>query len=548
MPQTRDPTSPAGHTRGARQQSGKVRETPEERVIRKAAEKELKTRKRVLQAKRHEQAGGENKKRKTQQSGGTGDGNSAKKSKQQANANQQKRVAAPKKPIGYSEEDNKVDNSDDHGKDDNDDDDHDNDDNDDDNDDDDDDDDGNMWLNKLDEHTASSSDFSESCSDSEDSFRIRVQKKRREHKEKQARLKSRNKNASQAVDGTVGNNAHQQMRTHQGATTVVRDERRQEEPGKPWSTPTEMKNVRQRIVFYVKNNMFRRIKFLTSTAAFESAFQGVLNEEKPKDPYIFQLTYKKCFEKALNQKRSTCEQAARKIVMRAISTFKSSGEDFFTFDELCSLRRAKTDREKRAFLWFFDTFVECVCGSNAWNYAKTRQCVSEAKDASGMRIVSKSDEAFALLLIDNYMEKWSSRADPERRGASSSGAEANGADDADNNRITGAGDGAAEKRRKRTAGKYTAKASGQCRYGGWSDEGILQFNRLRAMIKADRKADRDLKDTPYKREKELLSFCRFKAGIRNAIDDDQPGAHNNTGARNAARVEHVEAEWDSDDN
>jgi len=312
----------------------------------------------------------------------------------------------------------------------------------------------------------------------------------------------------------------------------------------PLEVPTAQKNVVRRIVLFVKNTLFRQIKFVTSTKSFNEAFQKVLVEERPKNPYIFQLTYQNYFKTALNQKRSTCEMSGKKIVIRAINTVFKNGEDeFFTFDELCKLRRATTDRERKAFFWFFDSFLECVCGASAWNNAKTKQLVSEARDASGSKIVSVSDEAFALLLIDNYLEKWKTRADEE-----------------DTARIEPVGDGAARittegentrKKQTKTAGKYTGKAKGQCKWGGWSSEGIKQFNFLRKLVKADREADKNCEDEPKRMEKLLMDFCRKKVGIKNPQNDENldsagDGAHNNAVAR-AKAVETVEAEWDSDE-
>ncbi len=123
------------------------------------------------------------------------------------------------------------------------------------------------------------------------------------------------------------------------------------------------KNVVRRIVLFVKNSLFRQIKFMTSTKSFHEAFQKVLVEERPRNPYIFQLKYQSCFKTALNQKRSTCELSGKKIVIKAINTvFKTRDEEFFTFDELCKLRQATTDRERRAFFWFFDIFWSVFVG------------------------------------------------------------------------------------------------------------------------------------------------------------------------------------------
>ncbi len=141
----------------------------------------------------------------------------------------------------------------------------------------------------------------------------------------------------------------------------------------PLEAPTVQKNVAQRIVLFVKNTLFRQIKFVTSTKSFNEAFQKVLVEERPRNPYIFQLTYQCTFKAALNQKRRTCELSGKKIVIKAINeVFKNCEQEFFTFDKVCKLRRATTDRERQAFFWFFDSFLECVCGASAWNNAKTK--------------------------------------------------------------------------------------------------------------------------------------------------------------------------------
>ena len=115
--------------------------------------------------------------------------------------------------------------------------------------------------------------------------------------------------------------------------------------GMPLEAPIAQKNVVWRIVLFVKNTLFRQIIFVTNTNSFNEAFQKVLAEERPRNPYIFQLAYQNSFKTALNQKRSTCELSGKKIVIKAINTvFKNREEEFFTFDEFCKLRRATTDR------------------------------------------------------------------------------------------------------------------------------------------------------------------------------------------------------------
>jgi hypothetical protein len=86
----------------------------------------------------------------------------------------------------------------------------------------------------------------------------------------------------------------------------------------------------------------------------------------PQNALIFQLTYKSRFNKALNTKRSSCEQVGAKTAKEAIADFKKRREVFYTVEELCKLRRATMERERRAFFWFFDAFLEYIFGARAW--------------------------------------------------------------------------------------------------------------------------------------------------------------------------------------
>ena len=90
--------------------------------------------------------------------------------------------------------------------------------------------------------------------------------------------------------------------------------------------------------------------------------------------------------------------------------FKTRGEESFTFGEFCKLRTVTSEREERAFFFFLNNFLECVYGANVWRNAKKTMLVSEARHGNNYKIVTTSDKAFALLLIDNYLEKWKTLA------------------------------------------------------------------------------------------------------------------------------------------
>jgi hypothetical protein len=300
------------------------------------------------------------------------------------------------------------------------------------------------------------------------------------------------------------------------------------------------KHVATRIMQFVKSEVFRRIKFVNSAEMFQKAFVKVIEFEKvpPHNHLLFQLTYESCFNKALNTKRSSCEQAGGMLARKAIADLKKRGEDFFTIEEFCKLRRATTERERRAFFWFFDSFLECVCGARAWRNAKKTMMASVARDEHNGIIVTKSDEAFALLLIDNYLEKWKKMLEAEEQSAD--------AEPVDNMNMTGEEAQADRRQRKKVTtklpGKYTEKKSGHCKYGGWSRAGMARFNELYSLVNDDRASAQS-----EQMERELLAFCRSQAGMSDELRDaQQEGGIGGNNALETAEAMPVEATWDSD--
>ncbi len=147
--------------------------------------------------------------------------------------------------------------------------------------------------------------------------------------------------------------------------------------------------------------------------------------------------------------------------------------------------------------------------------------------------MSISDEA--LLLIDNYFEKWQilAKGDVEDTEPSQEAE-------------TGTGRGK-KKANSRRPGKYTKKALGHCKYGGWNSNGIQQFNALRKLVEQDRVCPQ-----AEQMEKELLAFCRISAGGKKKADDNQDNQCDGNGACNNAQetveaMVPVEADWDLDD-
>jgi hypothetical protein len=263
-------------------------------------------------------------------------------------------------------------------------------------------------------------------------------------------------------------------------------------------------HVATRVRSYVKNVLFRNIKFVNSEQKIQQAMQLVMKFENIKEhkKMEFHQLYESVFNDALNTKRSACEQAGSKIVVdtvtRLASLVENGEEELFTMEELCKLRRATTPREIDAFHWFFCEFLECVCGRKLWGAAKFITEVSKAtlNNASPAKIVTRSDEAFGLLLFENYRDKWLAMAEDAKEPAVADG-------------------GDKKKKTERRRGKFTGanEKTGQCKWGGWTTEGMKRFNELFNLVSEDRKCPQ-----AAAMETELLQFCQ--AAKKAATGDD----------------------------
>ena len=142
-------------------------------------------------------------------------------------------------------------------------------------------------------------------------------------------------------------------------------------------------------------------------------------------------------------------------------------ENLLSMDRLTKLRRAETQEEIDAGNWFFGEFLECVAGKRGWGKQKYFQKISTAVDRdTNEALVTVSDEAFALLMLENYREKWLLRY----KEACSSAAARRGSMD----------------KNKRIDGKYTSSINGHTEFGGWNKRGIRKFNYYCRLVEQDR--------------------------------------------------------------
>jgi hypothetical protein len=68
------------------------------------------------------------------------------------------------------------------------------------------------------------------------------------------------------------------------------------------------------------------------------------------------------------------------------------------------------------YLQFIDTFAPCLVGKFIWNNDANMERVCSALQQQDFdTLFSVSDEAFVLLLIDNYAERWHAEAELQKQ-------------------------------------------------------------------------------------------------------------------------------------
>ena len=101
---------------------------------------------------------------------------------------------------------------------------------------------------------------------------------------------------------------------------------------------------------------------------------------------------------------------------------------------------------------------------------------------SSDKLVTISNETFALLMYENYEDKWTKQGNEEAGQSVQSG-------------------------RKVIRGRFTIQNSGTCKYGGWSHAGMRRFNELYDLVVEDRAC---LQAAAV--EKEFLDYCVKERG------------------------------------
>jgi len=130
------------------------------------------------------------------------------------------------------------------------------------------------------------------------------------------------------------------------------------------------------------------------------------------------------------------------------------------------MSKKRTDHD--SYTWFYDNVLSFIVGRSKWK----KQCQSIA----GIELASPSDEALALLILENSWEFWIQK---HRRA------------------INQESDDEAETVKT----KYTSEGLGKREYKGWNEAGLKRMNELLQEVKLDRAINNGAFDQKYKNQK-----------------------------------------------
>ncbi len=216
--------------------------------------------------------------------------------------------------------------------------------------------------------------------------------------------------------------------------------------------------------------------------------------------------------KTLDKKRNAASQAIKDAFM----TLRVK-EQLPTLSDILELRGNEKTMDT-----FCDTWIPCVVGKVAW---KKNRCIKPIG-----QIATVSDEAFALLVLENIWEIWSevpmeewleTREHSKRKSSVGVAAEEN----CNENQKTPPH----EKTKKVRAGKYTGNYIGAGKFRGWNAAGIRRYNELLQHVRKNREdypdydngyLDRTQDKYNSKKRKEYAGEKEFE-GI--TVDEDLSG-------------------------
>ena len=161
----------------------------------------------------------------------------------------------------------------------------------------------------------------------------------------------------------------------------------------------------------------------------------------------------------------------------------------------------KHDRE--VLFWYFNTHLECVSGKQT--YTKEVRCdflPTENMELNGEEkvIIPTTQEAFGLLSLDNNCQKWKNIFEYKKQHGSQASVPKK------------------DKAALPYKGKYSDSKTGRVLYGGWSEAGIKELQRLMDAVGAFRKLKAE-SDSPIQNYALELMQAKHKKGKKRGSSD-----------------------------
>lgn len=127
------------------------------------------------------------------------------------------------------------------------------------------------------------------------------------------------------------------------------------------------------------------------------------------------------------------------------------------------MRKTSGNDVNENYVFFCEKFLKCVVGVQTFN-SRWKKCTSVCQ------ITTPSDEALALLLLENSEYRWTYEFEKKEKEEEVQESDL-------------------PKPKYTSAGKNKEQRGLTKRYGGWTEEGIQRFNQIMHMVREDRKAN-----------------------------------------------------------
>ena len=225
-----------------------------------------------------------------------------------------------------------------------------------------------------------------------------------------------------------------------------------------------------------KGFLFSKCKFVNSNEQEANLgwlllVYGKIPDEHKQDKEKFVATYSHHMKRVIFEQRSYVQTEYRKIFFRSMQ--KKVLYPFPTVEELtkCLTRDVETDREYEVFVFYCEELLGKMVGAIEWSpQIRCFTTISAAlrQGYKDMPLISPSDEAFAVLVVDNCLGRWNKEA---RKSAEKPTKDPN-------------------EKKKNVDGKYTTASAGQVMFGGWTEKGLAMFNKLQQMAKEARTTEK----------------------------------------------------------